>query len=329
MKCWRSMLAMSNFGKTIGASSLILLFIGLLLFGRVDQTAALSRGSRLSDGFTARLSTSNQPYMRGEPVIFKFELSHPTRPASEWRELLYISTRIAVIAKNGGGQEFRWEGEGFVTLVIHQNRAAGMTDREIEFKLPFDLDTVQRIFPQAGIYDVKVVYTYNPDRMSSEETQLVSDPIRVTIQEPTGINRLAYDYYQNSVRPILDRSIEREALEARRDFSRRFGESVYAKYNSFELAKLYERVGDFQLAEDELYPISDVDFYYREYIDQALNRLAGKLGRPSPRTKFRRQVGPVPTGVWVERPDIRPNYNIAPIPAPVLVPNPNATPRIQ
>ena len=315
---------MRNLGKTIGATSLILLFIGLLLFGRVDQTAALSRGSRLSDGFTARLSTSNQPYLRGEPVIFKFELSHPTLPASEWRELLSLSTRIAVIAKNSSGQEFKWEGERFIAV-----RAAEMANREIESKLPFDLDTVQQIFPHAGLYDVKVSYIYYLDRMPRVEAELVSAPIRVNIQEPSGINRLAYDYYENSVRPVLDRYIEREALAARREFSRRFGESVYAKYNSFELAKLYERAGEYQLAEDELYPISDVDFYYREYIDQALNRLAGKLRRPSPRTKFHPQIGTVPIGVWVDRPDIRPNYNIAPIPAPVLVPNPNATPRIQ
>lgn len=319
------MLAMSNFGKTIGASSLILLFIGLLLFGRVDQTAALSRGSGLSDGFTARLSTSNQPYLKGEPVVFKVELSHPTLPASEWREVLSLSTRIAVIAKNSAGQEFRWEAGRFIIV-----KADEMGNREIESKLPFDLDTVQQIFPLAGIYDVKVAYIY-PDRIPRVEAELVSAPIRVTIQEPTGMNRLAYDFYQNSVGSVLgrDRYIERDVLEARREFSRLFGASVYAKYNSFELARLYERAGEFQRAEDELYPISDVDFYYRDDIDRVLNLLAGKLGRPTPRTKFRRQNGPAPVGgPWIERPDIRPNYNIAPIPAPVLVPNPTATPRI-
>ncbi len=322
---------MSNFGKTFGASSPILLFIvlfiGLLLFGRVDQTAALSRSSGLSDGFTARLSTSNQPYLRGEPVIFKFELSHPTRPASEWRELLYITTRISVIAKNSGGQEFRWEGEGFVTPVIHQKRAAGMTDREIEFKLPFDLDTVQRIFPQTGIYDVKVEYTYTPDRMSGVEAKLVSAPIRVNIHEPTGTNRMAYDYYQNSVRPILDRRVEREALEVRGEFSRRFGESVYSKYNTFELGRLYAAMGNIQAAENEFYSISDVDFYLANQVDMYLQRLGSQLGQATPRTKRPRVQSniPNPSG-WIERLDIRPNYNIAPIPAPVLVPNPAATP---
>ncbi len=320
--------------KTNTATFVVILIVSIFVSARVIQTRVSAHGGLTSEGFTARLSATEPQYLTGEPVVFKCGLLHPNQLASEWvgEGILSRSTRMAVISKNGAGQEYRWDWELAVGAILHQNLQnleSALSEREIKFNLPFDLDSVRRIFPEKGVYDVKVVYTYYPDQMSGQEIQLVSDSIRVNIHEPSGINRTAYDFYQTSVRPALAQGVEPVALAARREFSRRFGESVYAKYNSVQLARLYERAGEYQMAEDELYPISDVDFYHRDDINLALQRLAGKLRRPTARTKYRPQIGTVPNGVWVDRPDIRPNYNVAPIPAPVLVPTPTPTPPIQ
>ena len=317
--------------KVTHTSLVLLAIIFSVLFGRASHgdAAAVTNPGVSADDLTLRLSSERNQYLKGEPMLLTFGLSNETQTAIAARGILGISQNVSLISNNGS-QEFRWDGEnhplGLLKLPLVNMPPGSETGPKV-LLLP---EMSEKIFPNSGSYSLKIEFSYYLDPRSDIKTVLVSNSIGLRIDEPTGLNRMAYEYYQNSVKPVLDRYIEREALEARREFSRRFGENVYSKYNTFELGRLYAAMGNIQAAENEFYAISDVDFYLADQVDTYLGRLGRQLGQATPRTKRPRVQSniPNPTG-WIERPDIRPNYNIAPIPAPVLVPNPTATPRIQ
>jgi hypothetical protein len=305
---------------SIGAISLLVTVITVVLLGHPGSSdAAKVSGAGAAEKLTLRLTSERNRYFKGEPIVLSLELSNETQTSMELRGMFMMSPDLLLISSNGG-KEFRYQGHSPGLLKVGWRKLEPGTRQGSRVILYPEVS--ERILPVAGTYDLRIEFSYNSDRGSDSRTVVASNAIAVGVDELAGIDRAAYDYLQTTLRPILNRAMVLEVLEGRRRFSQQFGESVFAKYNSVELAKLYENAGEYQLAEDELYPISDLDFYLREEVDQMLNRLAGKLRKPTVRTKFRRQSGPPPVGgPPTPRPDIRPviTQGLPPGMQPILI----------
>jgi hypothetical protein len=112
------------------------------------------------------------------------------------------------------------------------------------------------------------------------------------------------------------------------NFVNNFPESVYWKYQTFDLAYGYFQLKDYEKAEREFYNISDLDFYYTEEVTNNLSNLAGKLRRPNLKTKRPKipKNPPVPRQVPITTPVPIPFPNNPPVRIPIPNANPNAAP---
>lgn len=313
--------------KILSVLCLTFVITGLFTIDLSSPSSALALSEGLSPRLSLTASASKIRHRFTEPIslvaILKNEVSTPIR----WKGGFGSGQNISFFSRDGSGRERQINGSYYGLMKLREVDTAPGEQRRQEMLL--NNREIEVLMPNSGRYEVRISFGYF-EGSSGQQTVVMSDPFIIEIAESSLIEREAHQFLIGEMHQVLMSGNVSRQIEVRRLFSTRFRSTAYYPFNALELANLLTKEGDFVNAENELYEISDIDFYYSSQVEIQLKSLGRQLGQVTPRTKRPRVQAnvPNPTG-WIERPDIRPNYNIAPIPAPVLVPNPTATPRIQ
>ncbi len=196
-----------------------------------------------------------------------------------------------------------------------------------------DGELAERMFPQPGRYQIKVEFSYlDFSSVPRQNVTIVSNPITVDIDEPNGNDRRAYDYLKQIYQPVNNRGNITEILQKRKYFVNNFKNSVYWKYMTFQLANTYLIFNRNVEAEEELFEISDIEFYHTKQVEDQLLKLSKKLGRPVPRSKRPPILANAPVAIPIPAPTVYtgpPPSNppvLIPIPNPIVNPSPLVSP---
>ncbi len=288
-----------------------------LFFNQLPPNVALAQNQT---ELTLDVTSPKRNHLPLEPIVLKTRLSNRSASPLTWSGSAKVGSRdLNIVTRLSNGIEYRWIGDrgnnsGFPGPDISQPNASKDSESLI------DGHVFTKIFPHPGRYLMTVEFLY--DDFSSgqrERHRIVSNSIPIDITSPSGPDLLAYEYLRNVLRPVLEEGKASDKLLQRQYFAAQFGNTSYAKFNAYELGKLYLNVGQYQNAENEFYKISDIDFFYARQVDRELDNLAIKLKRPYTRTKRPPVRGSPPVPQPIPSPNIS-AIPIAPIPPPIAIP---------
>ncbi len=267
------------------------------------------------------LSTSVKTYLQLEPLPINFKLSNKSANTIAWDGYLGLGENVKLISRSENGTEIQW----FTTIDSPITGEVMQPDTKIEKPALIDKSLAKKLFPNSGLYQLRAEFTHRKS-VNQQQVQIdtiISNPVDIEIKSPLGINLLAYQYLiTHDLIGHGESLIERVAKQ--QNFVNNFPNSVYWKYEAFDLAYGYFQLKHYEKAEREFYNISDLNFFYTEKVNDFLEKLAVKLNRPNRRTK-RPNIPdnpPVPRQISVP--------SVVPVPfpnnPPVLIPIPNANP---
>jgi hypothetical protein len=278
---------------------------------------------------TLEISTPQHKYLQFEPIVIDLKLSNQTTDPINWNGDLHIGgNNINLLMRSANGNEVRWKGDkANVDIVLDSEVLQAGKHKEIQNLI--DARFAEQLFSQPGRYQFRVEFnyiglTYN----QRQNVTIVSNPITIDIDEPKGKERIAYGYLKQNYQRVIDGGNIVEKTRVLQHFVDNFSNTPYGKYIIFDLGNTYLSAKEYEKAEEAFYQISDVDFYYSKQVGKHLGELAGKLKRPSPRTKRPPDYSNAPVGRPM--PAITP-VRTGPVPTPIVpiyIPNanPNTTP---
>ncbi len=318
---------MNEFKKTKRALRLASIFvfcgatIGLLA---IVKSGASSTADSLA--LAVKMTTTQRIFLQGEPIPVNFELLNGTASPVGFIADLGFGKSTNLVVRRANGIEVRWTGDNGADDRLPGGRMLPPGD-SVKKPLLMEDQILKRLFSQPGNYQVRLEFKYVEYSSAERVERLVSsEPISIEIEEPRGIGLLAFNHLRNFIEPERHNWRLDERLPALRYFADNFRVTPYWKYLAYELGNLLIEKEQYLAAEDVLYDISDIDFFYSKRVEGALSFLAGKLKRGSPRT--RRILDPS----TFPRVTYGPPYVPAPgpppphIPPPVRVPVPTPTP---
>ncbi|MDQ3801899.1 MAG: tetratricopeptide repeat protein [Acidobacteriota bacterium] len=284
-------------------------------------------------------AVSQPVYLRLEPIVLTYKLSNPNNVSVTWSENLFFGRNTSFIIRKNNGDPIRYKGTDYLLCLPIPPAETVLPGKTKTIRGVMDALTAERLFSEPGHYSVRVEFNFayfldNQRQQQQQQQQqqqhltVVSNSFDFEVAEPQGVNREAYNYIKNTLQPARNNDNGEEMIKAYKYFVDTFRDSVYWKYQSYELGYLYVQMNDYEKAEEVFYEVSDIDFYYSVDVENYLSMLAGKIGRPTRRTK-RPSDTKIP--VAVPRPAPPPRI-VAPLPADAPVPrrlsnpNPNATP---
>ena len=270
------------------------------------------------------ISREQRRFRRFEPIALNLKLSNETLTPIRWSGIVDFGNSINLLIRSSNGAERIRRGDrGF------DDRTAGVHVMQegnfVEEQLLIGDSLSEQLFPGAGQYQLRVEFVYVDSSSGEMESKTaLSNVVTIEIVEPAGKDLAAYQYLKNVLGPVRDGSNRTDEVRIRQYFSGHFSDSVYWKYKAFELANIYMRLGQYANAEDEFFSISDINFYHSKQVDQELENMGRKLGRPIARTKRVRILTNIPVAIPILSPNT-PNTSVItvpPIPAPIRIPHP-------
>lgn len=228
---------------------------------------------QLSTNLTFEVSTSQVEYVLREPIQFNLRLSNNTvSPVKAGTRLSLRDTNFLVIGENG--DTTRWE----INKYISDGSPSGIIEippnKNLETENLLNGSLAEKIFSHSGQYRLKLEYVYENYIPERETIRSVSNLLTITISEPQGVNKRAYDYLKDVFESARQKG---ESLqELRQFFVDNFNTSVYAKYIIVDLAIMYRGTEDAK-AERELCKIVNINFFYSKQVKNNLSEIANKL----------------------------------------------------
>ena len=274
------------------------------------------------------MSFSQNKYVRHEPIEFRSKLSNQTSERIMLQPPIKFDPRIDFLVQRENGSEIRWKSKDYYGY-HHGSVVFGTPSLQpgkvSEVRYLIDEEFATRMFAQPGRYRVRIEFDYEDLSTSERQRQtILSDHTFLEIEELRGANLLASTYLRNVIEPERGNWRLDERLPALRHFFNTFRDSVYWKYVAYELGSMLVEKQQYQAAEDVLYEISDVDFFYSKQVANALRECAIGLTKATPRT--RRVPDPSTFPALTLGPPYVPGPSPSHIPAPVRVPVPSPTP---
>ncbi len=192
----------------------------------------------------------NSNYVLFEPIPISFKLSNQTNTAILFAATLSLGQNITFLVRKEGGEEVR----------VGPLHDGGMAPRFIpmqpgkyyENQPLLENGNLEATFPNSGRYEVRVEFAYYKDPLGQEKEKILSNTIVLNITEPQGIDRQAYEYIKQTIKPAQSRHNVRELVELRQQFADNFRNSVYRKYMIVKLAGSYRVLQEYRKAEREL-----------------------------------------------------------------------------
>lgn len=238
------------------------IYVGLV--SELQQNNAQTETSKL----TLEISTAKTDYLQIEPVSLNLNLSNRTAQQISWNGLLMIGPDINFVSRNATGDEFRFEGNKYVTGLLGSSAKSMLAGEQTSQEILLDRHLAEVLFPNAGQYTLQAEFLYRPGAESRQQIKILSNPVSVNINEPTGINRQAYEYIKGPLEEVNSKSDLRVIVQSEEEFLNRFRNSVYAKYISVSLARTYQTLGQHEKALRELCKISKENFYYSKEVQK-------------------------------------------------------------
>lgn len=219
------------------------------------------------------VSTDQNHYLLREPISLNLRLSNQTdAPLKVGTSINLSDTNFIVL--NEAGETVRWEMRNhylsssiYGLIQLHKGQK-----RESDVLL--DGKMAEKIFPRPGRYEVLLEYVYYEN--VQEPTKVISNRIIITIREPQGINKQAYNFLTEVYEPARQKSDIIPLKHLRQNFVNQFPNSVYAKYLIVELAKLYYG-SENDKALRELCKIHNVNFHHSKQVKSMLLEVNAKL----------------------------------------------------
>ncbi|HEX8566700.1 MAG TPA: hypothetical protein VF648_13740 [Pyrinomonadaceae bacterium] len=238
-----------------------------------------AKAQSANDKLTLQIETSNNRYLQAEPILFGLKLLNQTSSPIQWSGLLQIGQNTAFLVRNSIGEEKRIDNFYFGSVLIGQyTMESGKT---VQTKSILQEKDLERVFPEAGQYEVRIEFTYDKDNSGTNKEAIISNPVAITIDKPTGINREAFDYLKKTLEPSQTKVSPTKLAMLQQHFVDNYRDSVYAKYIIFKLGNNYKFQREYEKAERELCKIRNENFLFKPDVERTLQDLAVKL-RPMP-----------------------------------------------
>lgn len=254
--------------------------IGVIYIGLVSQLQQNNAQTEISK-LTLEISTAKSDYLQLEPISVNLNLSNRTVQQISWKGLLMIGPDINFVSRNATGDEFRFEGNKYMTGLLGSSVKVMLAGEQTGQDILLDRQLAESLFPNAGEYTLQVEFLYSSDAEGKQKIKILSNPVQVNIHEPTGINRQAYEYIKGPLEEVNGKSDVQAIVQSEEEFLNRFRNTVYAKYISISLARTYQTLGQNEKALRELCKISNENFYYSKEIQKKVFEIDSIL-RPVP-----------------------------------------------
>ena len=192
------------------------------------------------------VTPSKDSYIPLEPIQINFRLTNETQKATRNEEVFTITVEIVHDGETNrkpqlfGGTEKR--------ISIYNGVKAGET---VEKSILLDFN-LAKLFPEYGTYILK--FFIQIGTLENEGLEFAVEPFTLTIREPVGVDKEAYDYiinyYKSPPVSLLSFIDYEKGTKILGGFIDRYSTSVYGDYAIFNLAKLRFYNKQYTLAEE-------------------------------------------------------------------------------
>ena len=231
-------------------------------------------------------------YLRSEPVPITFSLQNNSAAPVNYKLILGFGPNSVIKVTNPEeqiveikGSEIE-SGKGFLIASNHRLAPAGQE----QSRSIFGFDSVERIFPQPGLYKIQILLSDGPTQTIS------SNVLTVEIKNPQGVDSAAYNYLTDTVKPAERTNKPVQLTSIYQQFGANYTGSVYWKYMVLKLASHHQRTGNLQAALNQLCNISSTNFYYSDEVSKRLEKINLTL-HPVPLIQNLPENAPVPVPV--------------------------------
>ncbi|HEX8195600.1 MAG TPA: hypothetical protein VF571_05260 [Pyrinomonadaceae bacterium] len=291
------------------------------------QIQPISVTAQSNAKLTLEVSSDKNSYLQFEPIPLFFKLSNENTIPVKWSGYLAISKNIYFLVRRDGGSENRFHGPESEMIMDWETLQPGK-HKEQENLLNQYLG--EQIFPQPGRYQVRVEFNYLDSTFGQlQRVKTMSNPITIDIQEPTGNDRQAYNFFKNTFEPVYKRFDQNEMLRLLQQFADNpnFKTTVYWKYIVYDLASIYFDKGENEKAEREFLRVARINFYHSKRVRDGIMEVARKLNRITPADRPAGRLTTLPPDAPIVGPATmpigptgRPQGN-----PPILIPIPSPT----
>ena len=263
----------------ITVSLTVLISAGMLVMILASQMVrAGATGSDTEPTLTLKVQTLKPKYQKLEPIGVKFRVLNETPKTVTWAGFVGIGPSMNLLVKHNGGPEVLWEGSKLLQVLVGQipvDMQPGAESASVSTLLPMDL--VSKVFPDAGEYAVRFQLLYTEYSPEGQQRKATSDEIRIIVLEPEGADRQAYQSASEILIAAKTGKSDAEVLALKQTFVDTFPQSIYAKFLGYELADVYEALGQNDKALRELCKLPGADFQLSEQTRVKLMQVDRKL----------------------------------------------------
>jgi len=224
---------------------------------------------------TLEVSLRQNKYVLREPIQLNFKLSNQTGAPIKFDGFYGLGQSVNFLVRDESGKEILYE-----TSKYYRGGLTGIHElspkKEIESENLLDGELSEIVFSKPGQYEVKVEFSYKTGEGFMEPVKVLSNSFTININEPKGIDKLAYDYLTKIYEPARQKSNATPLKQLRQDFVDKFSNSVYSKYIAFELVQIYEGREDAK-AMRELCKIHNLNFFYSKDVKKRLLKINARL----------------------------------------------------
>lgn len=203
---------------------IISLFV-LVIVGTIAFAYPLNAQTRRSDDSIAsfQVEFDKSSYVLFEPIYAKFKLT-----LTSTEERVYIPSSSITVNFNGKVKVFYGLSSSSVCFQMLPRR--DNTFHYITYEEEEMIEKFQTFFSKPGNYQIQFSYR-----------AVQSNIINITIEEPTGINKEAFDFLSKYENPLLFRWIfeKDNGIAQLETFVNKYGESVYGESAAYTLGVVY------------------------------------------------------------------------------------------
>lgn len=191
---------------------------------------------------TFKIAPTRETFLLMEPITLNISLSNDTAspiPGHQYIDFNGLFVDLDVTNQNGDKMRIsslptlRAMKEGIENKPIPPNQRFEVTDV---------FYTMHRYFPDTGTYKLEATL-----RDATGQQEIKSEPVIIKIIEPTGRDRLAYNFLKTkTVRPFFFNGDVRdnEGFKHLENIANQFGDTNYGDYAGFVIANKYRFRGD-------------------------------------------------------------------------------------
>lgn len=234
-----------------------LLFFSPNVLPQTDSTQKdISENSPFNPAMSFNIALDKTEYFQLEPITLRCKFSNKTKePQTTFIPSFKNESRLEV-GFNGESKQFNQISYLMIFLTRPPEPVTFQPGKGVEEEITLET-SLDEFFPKPGIYTIRLSVKGSENL---EGNSLWSNPVEITILEPRGINKEAFDFIQqnkiNRIRAVLfhwnnDIKLEngKTLLE---EFVSKYSGSVYGEIGIYQLGNYYRQRQECEKAKIEL-----------------------------------------------------------------------------